>query len=271
MTTTLSATRRPAAAASAATAAPSTAPAAAGRPAGVPVHDAIIMDGNRRWARGHGMPAIFGHQQGAGAVRRAVEGCREDGVRYLTLFAFSSENWRRSPAEVNDLMNLLRFYIRREIDELERGGVRVRFIGEHGALPRDVVELMRTCVERTRGNTELTLTIALNYGSRREIVLAARRLAAEAAAGRLDPGGIDEAAFARALATDLATDDVVPDPDLLIRTSGEQRLSNFLLWQLAYTELVFLPVPWPEFDRQHLRDAIAEFGRRERRYGASGA
>jgi undecaprenyl diphosphate synthase len=230
-----------------------------------PAHIAIIMDGNRRWARGHGMPAVFGHQQGAGAVRRAVEACREHGVRYLTLFAFSSENWRRSPAEVNDLMNLLRFYIRREIDQLERNGIRARFIGEHGALPRDIVELMRMCVERTRHNTALTVTIALNYGSRREIVLAARRLAEAVAAGRLGVDAIDEAAFARALDTDF-----LPDPDLLIRTSGEQRLSNFLLWQLAYTELVFVPVPWPEFDKHHLREAIVEFSRRERRYGASG-
>ncbi|HET6519903.1 MAG TPA: isoprenyl transferase [Geminicoccaceae bacterium] len=231
---------------------------------GPPSHIAIIMDGNRRWARGHGMPVVVGHQRGAGAVRRAVEGCRELGVRYLTLYAFSSENWKRSPAEVNDLMNLLRFYIRREIDELERNGVRARFIGEHDALPGDIVELTRVAAERTRHNTALTLTIALNYGARREIVLAARRLAAEAAAGRLDPETIDEPAFARALATDF-----LPDPDLLIRTSGEQRLSNFLLWQMAYTELVFLPVSWPDFDKHHLRAAIVEFNRRERRYGAS--
>jgi undecaprenyl diphosphate synthase len=230
-----------------------------------PAHIAIIMDGNRRWAREHGMPAAFGHQQGAGAVRRALEGCREWGVRYLTLFAFSSENWKRSPAEVNDLMNLLRFYIRRELDELARNGIRVRFIGEHDALPRDIVELMRACVERTERNAELTLTIALNYGGRREIVLAARRLAEEVAAGRLASDAIDEALFGRTLATD-----DLPDPDLLIRTSGEQRLSNFLLWQLAYAELVFLPVSWPDFDKRHLRDAIIEFNRRERRYGASG-
>ena len=243
-------------------AAPSGAPGARPDP---PAHLAIIMDGNRRWARDHGMPAVFGHQQGAGAVRRAVEGCRELGVRYLTLFAFSSENWRRSPAEVNDLMNLLRFYIRREIGELERNGIRARFIGEHDALPRDLVELMRMAVERTRHNSALTVTVALNYGGRREIVLAARRLAGAVAAGELRAEDIDEGAFAGALDTEF-----LPDPDLLIRTSGEQRLSNFLLWQLAYTELVFVPVAWPDFDKHHLRDAILEFQRRERRYGASG-
>jgi undecaprenyl diphosphate synthase len=229
-----------------------------------PAHVAIIMDGNRRWARGRGMPVAVGHQRGAGAVRRAVEGCRELGVRYLTLYAFSSENWKRSPGEVHDLMNLLRFYIRRELNDLERNGVRLRFIGEYEALPPDIVAMLDGAAERTRHNTALTLTIALNYGARREIVQAARRLAAEAAAGRLDPEAIDERAFARALATES-----LPDPDLLIRTSGEQRLSNFLLWQLAYTELVFLPVAWPDFDRHHLREAIGEFNRRERRYGAS--
>jgi undecaprenyl diphosphate synthase len=228
-------------------------------------HVAIIMDGNRRWARLRGMPPVFGHQRGAEAVRRTVEGCRERNIRYLTLFAFSSENWRRPASEVNELMNLLRFYLRREINELARSGVRLRFLGEREVMAGDIAEMMADAERRTQRNTALTLTIALNYGSRREIARAARQLAERAVAGTLECAAIDEDLFGRTLNTlDL------PDPDLLIRTSGEQRLSNFMLWQMAYTELVFLPVHWPEFDQRHLAEAIAEFRRRERRYGASG-
>lgn len=241
-------------------------PAPVGPEPATPVHVAVIMDGNRRWARERGMPPIYGHQRGAEAVRRTVEGCGEMGVRYLTLYAFSSENWNRPQGEVGELMNLLRFYLRRELRELERNGVRVRFIGERHRLDVDIATLMAEAEERTKGGGKLTLTIALNYGGRREIALAARRLAAEVAAGDLPANAIDEAAFERALSTV-----GLPDPDLLIRTSGEQRLSNFLLWQLAYTELVFVPVNWPDFDQGALRGAIAEFHRRERRYGASGA
>jgi undecaprenyl diphosphate synthase len=227
-------------------------------------HLAIIMDGNRRWARRHGMPPVFGHQRGAEAVRRTVEGCRKWQIQYLTLFAFSSENWKRPASEVNELMNLLRFYLRREINELARGGVRLCFLGEREVMAGDIAEMMADAEHRTRHNSGLRLTIALNYGSRREIAGAARRLAEKVAAGELDSAEIDEQRFSRTLnSLDL------PDPDLLIRTSGEQRLSNFMLWQLAYTELVFLPVHWPEFDRRHLERAIAEFQRRERRYGAS--
>jgi len=230
-----------------------------------PVHIAIIMDGNRRWAKGRGMPPIFGHQRGAEAVRRSIEGCIDHGVRYLTLFAFSSENWKRPVDEVNELMNLLRFYLRREIGELGRNGVQLRFLGERELMARDIAEMMGEAERRTRGNDRLILTIALNYGSRREIVRAAQTLAEEVAAGRLAPGDIDEERLARTLnGLDL------PDPDLLIRTSGEQRISNFMLWQLAYTELVFLPVNWPEFDKRHIAQAVAEFRGRERRYGASG-
>jgi undecaprenyl diphosphate synthase len=228
-------------------------------------HVAIIMDGNRRWARSRGMPPVFGHQRGAEAVRRTVEGCREHGIRYLTLFAFSSENWRRPASEVNELMNLLRFYLRREINELARSGVRLRFLGEREVMAGDIAAMMAEAEERTRRNTVLTLTIALNYGSRREIARAAREIAERAVAGELECGAIDEELFGRTLNT-LG----LPDPDLLIRTSGEQRLSNFMLWQMAYTELVFLPVHWPDFDQHHLGEAIAEFRRRERRYGASG-
>jgi len=244
--------------------APASAPAVtAGDPAG-PEHVAIIMDGNRRWARAHGMPPVFGHQRGAEAVRRCVEGCLERGVRCLTLFAFSSENWKRPASEVNELMNLLRFYLRREIGELAKNGVRLRFMGERELMAHDLAEMMAEAEEHTRANTRLNLTIALNYGGRREIARAARLLAERCAAGELDPAAIDEALFDRTLnALGL------PDPDLLIRTSGEQRLSNFMLWQLAYTELVFLEVNWPEFDQASLDAAIAEYRRRERRYGAS--
>ena len=247
-------------------AAPPAAEPQAGPPRAGLRHLAIIMDGNRRWARARGMPPVFGHQRGAEAVRRTVEGCRRWEIQYLTLFAFSSENWKRPASEVNELMNLLRFYLRREINELARGGVRLSFLGERELMADDIAEMMADAEERTRHNSALVLTIALNYGSRREIAGAARRLAERVAAGELDCADIDERTFGQTLnALDL------PDPDLLIRTSGEQRLSNFMLWQLAYTELVFLPVHWPEFDKRHLERAIAEFRRRERRYGASGA
>ena len=244
---------------------PAAAPQAGSQGAGLR-HLAIIMDGNRRWARARGMPPVFGHQRGAEAVRRTVEGCRKWEIQYLTLFAFSSENWRRPASEVNELMNLLRFYLRREINELARSGVRLSFLGERELMADDIAAMMADVEQRTRHNSALLLTIALNYGSRREIAGAARRLAERVAAGELDSANIDEQTFGEALnALDL------PDPDLLIRTSGEQRLSNFMLWQLAYTELVFLPVHWPEFDTRHMERAIAEFRRRERRYGASGA
>jgi undecaprenyl diphosphate synthase len=237
---------------------------AGGEPAG-PAHVAIIMDGNRRWARARGMPPVFGHQRGAEAVRRTVEGCRDWQIRYLTLFAFSSENWRRPASEINELMNLLRFYMRRELGELAKNGVRLCFLGERELMAPDIAEMMADAEARTRGNGALILTIALNYGSRREIAWAARRLAARVAAGEIDSAAIDEDLFDRAV-NPLG----LPDPDLLIRTSGEQRLSNFMLWQLAYTELVFMPVNWPDFDQQCLGEAVREFRRRERRYGASG-
>ena len=227
-------------------------------------HVAIIMDGNRRWAKARGMPALFGHQRGAEAVRRTVESCRELEIPYLTLFAFSSENWRRPAEEVAELMNLLRFYIRRELNELIRNGVQLRFLGEIQEMSPDIVDLLQDAEEKTRHNRALVMTIALNYGSRRELALAAKRLAAKVAAGELDLDDIDEDSFGASLNTlDL------PDPDLLIRTSGEQRVSNFLLWQLAYTEFVFLPTHWPDFTKEHLETAIAEFQRRDRRYGAS--
>jgi len=222
------------------------------------------MDGNRRWAKERGMPPLFGHQRGAEAVRRTVEACRELGIPYLTLFAFSSENWRRPIEEVEELMNLLRFYIRRELNELARNGVQLRFLGEIGEMAPDIVSLLENAAEKTRHNSALTLTIALNYGGRRELALAAKRLAQRALAGELTPEEIDEDQLGSAL-NGLG----IPDPDLLIRTSGEQRISNFMLWQLAYTELVFLPINWPAFDKTHLEGAISEFQRRDRRFGAS--
>src|SRR5919106_5187150 len=225
---------------------PTASPASGSQRAGLR-HLAIIMEGNRRWARARGMPPVFGHQRGAEAVRRTVEGCRKREIQYLTLFAFSSENWKRPASEVNELMNLLRFYLRREINELARNGVRLCFLGERELMAPDIAEMMAEAESRTRANTALTVTIALNYGSRREIARAARRLAAQVAAGEVDSADIDEDLFDRTL-NSLG----LPDPDLLIRTSGEQRLSNFMLWQLAYTELVFMPVNWPEFDKFHL-------------------
>jgi len=228
-----------------------------------PVHVAIIMDGNGRWARAKGLPRIAGHRQGAEVVRRIVEHCRDLGVHYLSIYAFSSENWKRSTNEIDDLMGLLRLYLRRELDALARGGVRMRFIGDRASLAPDIIALIETAEKRTQANGALTLIVALNYGGRREIALAARRLAAEAVAGRLDPAEIDETRLAQYLDTA-----GIPDPDLLIRTSGEERLSNFLLWQLAYTELVFVPVLWPDFSPAHFDAAVAEYSRRERRYGA---
>jgi undecaprenyl diphosphate synthase len=229
-----------------------------------PQHVAIIMDGNRRWARSRGMPPTYGHRRGAEAVRRAVEACAKEGIRYLTLFAFSSENWRRPASEVGDLMDLLRVYFRRELNDLCRNGIQLRVIGDRAGLPDDIRELIEETEALSRDNQRVIVIMALNYGSRSEITEAARRLATEARAGRLDPALIDEQLFGQCLGTA-----GIPDPDLLIRTSGEQRISNFLLWQLAYTELVFLPLSWPDFNEDHLRDALREFHRRERRYGAS--
>jgi undecaprenyl diphosphate synthase len=233
-------------------------------PSAPPVHVAIIMDGNRRWARSRGMPPAYGHRRGADAVRRTVEACGREGIRWLTLFAFSSENWRRPAGEIGDLMDLLRVYLSREIDELAKNDVCLRVIGDRTALADDIRTMIAEAEARTVGNRRLNVVIALNYGSRREILEAARRLAIAVRDGRLDAERIDE----RTLEAELETAGI-PDPDLLIRTSGEQRISNFLLWQLAYTELVFVPVSWPDFAEEHLQEAVREFQRRERRYGAS--
>ena len=232
--------------------------------AAAPTHIAIIMDGNGRWANARGLPRAAGHERGAEAVRAAVKACTEIGVKYLTLYAFSSENWRRPPSEVDDLMGLLRVYLKRETAELHAQGVRLRFIGDRSGLPPDIIAQIGRAEVKTGANTGLVLIIALNYGSHDEIVRASRRLAQEAVAGAIDPADIDEDMFAARLET---AD--IPNPDLLIRTSGEQRLSNFLLWQAAYTELVFTELCWPDFTREALEAAIAEFRHRERRFGAA--
>ena len=230
-----------------------------------PLHVAIIMDGNGRWAKTRGLPRTIGHQRGAEAVRRTVRGAVELGISYLTLFGFSSENWKRPAAEIDDLMHLLRFYIRSEIDELDGNGVRVRVIGDRARLADDIVRLIDDAEQRTRGNARLHLTVALSYGGRSEITFAARRIAEAVCAGQLALEDIDEAAFAQRL---LTVD--IPDPDFVIRTSGEKRISNFLLWQSAYSELIFLDRLWPDFTRDDLESAIHEFHRRDRRYGGAG-
>ncbi|ALA19825.1 UDP pyrophosphate synthase [Chelatococcus sp. CO-6] len=235
--------------------------AAAGE-AGVPAHVAIIMDGNGRWAQKRHLPRAEGHRRGVEALRRAVRAAAARGIRYLTIYSFSSENWRRPASEIADLMNLLKLFVRRDLAELHRANIRVRILGERADLKPDIAALLDEAESITRDNTGLTLVVAFNYGSRQEIVRAARRIAEDVAAGRLAPDAIDADAVAARL--DLAG---VPDPDLIIRTSGEQRLSNFLLWQAAYAELVFLPVLWPDFDEAAFDEALAEFARRERRYG----
>jgi undecaprenyl diphosphate synthase len=231
----------------------------------IPQHVAIIMDGNGRWAKARGLPRIAGHRRGADAVRNAVEAAGELGVRYLTLFGFSSENWRRPADEVSDLMGLLRHYLRSELAELHANGVRLRVVGERERLPQDIVALVANAEETTRANERLHLTVALSYGGRADILAAARSLATDVAAGRLSADAIGEAEFSARLWTA-----GIPDPDLLIRTSGERRISNFLLWQSAYTEFLFLDTLWPDFGKRDFAAAIADFQRRERRYGTSG-
>ncbi len=227
------------------------------------LHVAIIMDGNGRWARARGLPRTMGHRQGAEAARKTIRAAAEAGVTHLTLFGFSSENWKRPRAEVQYLMGLLRTYLRRNVDELHDAGVRLSVIGEREALPPDIVDLIADAERQTRDNAGLHLTIALNYGGRADIVAAARRLAAQVEAGTLAAEEIDEAAFGAHLSTV-----GLPDPDLMIRTSGEQRISNFLLWQLAYAEMMFVEKYWPDFTGEDLVAALAEFRRRDRRFGA---
>ena len=231
-----------------------------------PNHVAVIMDGNGRWAKARGLPRTEGHRRGAKAVRAAVAGAARLGIPYLTLFGFSSENWKRPKSEVGDLMGLLRLYLKSEICELDKRGVRFRVIGDRSALKPDIQDLILDAERQTAENVALTLTLALNYGGRMEIVDAVRTLAEAARRGELNPDDITE---------DLFDDHLymadIPDPDLLIRTGGEQRISNFLLWQAAYTEFLFLDIFWPDFRERTLAEAVDHFQGRDRRFGAVGA
>jgi undecaprenyl diphosphate synthase len=228
----------------------------------VPRHVAIIMDGNGRWAAARGLPRAEGHRRGVEALRRTIRAASEIGIAYVTIFSFSAENWSRPASEIGELMGLLRRFIRNDLAELHKSNVRVRVIGERGRLDADIGRLLLEAEELTKGNDGLTLVVAFNYGARQEIARAAQRIAEAVANGVLEPAAIaPETVGAFLDAPD------VPDPDLIIRTSGEQRLSNFLLWQAAYSELVFVPIYWPDFDRAALEAAISEYQQRERRFG----
>ncbi|MEQ6203812.1 polyprenyl diphosphate synthase [Sulfitobacter sp. HNIBRBA2951] len=230
--------------------------------AGGPRHVAIIMDGNGRWATQRGRPRLFGHHSGAKRVREVVEACPEVGVEYLTIFAFSTENWKRTQVEVAGLMSLFRRYITKETRALNERGVRVRFIGDRVKLDDKLIKLMNDLEEITAGNTRVNLTIALNYGGRDEVARATKRLAQDVADGRLDPEKVDEETLPKYLDTY-----VLPDPDLVIRTSGEARISNFLLWQSAYAEYEFIDTLWPDFTREEFASLCASYGGRDRRFG----
>lgn len=237
-------------------------PPALGASSAVPRHVGIIMDGNGRWAQRRGLPRIAGHREGVKAAQAIVRAAGDIGIEVLTLYAFSSENWRRPASEISDLMNLLRRFIRSELEELAQAGIRIRVIGDYGAFDRDVVELIESAVERTTGNRRGTLVVALNYGSQAEITAAARAIARDVAAGKRGADALTPDIFEEYLETaDL------PPLDLLIRTSGERRLSNFLLWQAAYAELVFTDILWPDFDRDAFAACLADYGQRDRRYG----
>ena len=232
----------------------------------LPRHVAIIMDGNRRWARARLLPRVLGHHAGMRAVRAVVAAANDIGIPYLTLYSFSSENWRRDPHEVSDIMGLLRRFIREDLAQMHAKNVRLRFIGGRDRVSPDILKMLDDARSMTEANTGLNLTIAFNYGGQDEIVDAVRAIAAEARSGALDPASISRDTISQFLHTA-----GVPDPDLVIRTSGEQRLSNFLIWQSAYAEFVFTETLWPEFDKRALQDAIDEFAQRERRYGAGDA
>ncbi len=230
----------------------------------LPAHIAIIMDGNGRWATQRNLPRIAGHKKGADSVREVIEACVEIGVPYLTLYAFSSENWRRPAEEVDSLMELLSFYLRKELKNLHNNQVKLNFIGDRAKLNQEIAVKLVEAERLTHNNTKLILTIALSYGSRQEIIQAAQMIAKQTSDGKLTPLEINEQSFGKLLYT---MD--IPDPDLLIRTGGEQRLSNFLLWQSAYAELYFTDMLWPDFHKNNLEQAILEFTKRERRYGNS--
>jgi len=231
----------------------------------LPAHIAVIMDGNGRWARARRLPRTAGHKEGVDAVRRIVRAAGDLGIRYLTLYAFSSENWRRPETEVSYLWSLIRLYIREDVAELAANGVKLNIIGNWRALSPDLVGLLEDALARTAQNSRMVLTVALNYGGQDELLRAAASLAADAKAGLIDPAALTAGDLAARLDTA-----GLPDPDLVIRTSGEKRLSNFLLWQAAYAELVFIDKLWPDFTQQDLEAALSEYQARERRYGASG-
>jgi undecaprenyl diphosphate synthase len=230
----------------------------------LPAHVAIIMDGNGRWATARGLPRVLGHKRGVETLRRILEASRTLGIRHMTLYAFSAENWKRPFPEISELMDLLRFYLTREIGQLHRKGTCLRVIGDRALLAPDIREKIAEAEALTQHNDRLYLTIALSYGARQEILQAARAIAERVESGELKAEAIDEALFASHLYTN-----ALPDPDLLIRTGGEQRLSNFLLWQSAYAELYFTPVLWPDFTPEHLEEAIDTYSNRERRYGTT--
>ena len=225
-------------------------------------HIAIIMDGNGRWATKRGLPRLAGHKKGAEAVKIVTEAAAEAGVKYLTLYAFSTENWQRSSEEVNGLMSLLRDYLKTDLKEIQEKGVRIRFIGERHMLASDIVEKMEKIEKQTINNDRMTLCIALSYGSRQEIVQAARKIATLAKRGDILPEDVDIKMF-----SDMLYTKDMPDPDLVIRSSGEQRISNYLLWQVAYAEFYFSPVLWPDFNKETLNAIIEDYNHRERRYG----
>lgn len=237
-------------------------PVPAGEQPAAPRHVAIIMDGNGRWATARHLPRSAGHERGVEALRRTVDAAGELGIKYLTVFSFSTENWRRPPAEVNTLFALLKAYVQRDLGRLKAEGVRIRIIGQREGLPPDIASLVKKAEQETRANTRFNLTIAFNYGGRDEILRAVQAVARDVKAGIRDEH-ISESEFTAYLDTS-----GLPDPDLLIRTSGEFRISNFLLWQAAYAELLFCDVLWPDFGRSHLEEALKSYNERERRYGA---
>lgn len=231
----------------------------------LPRHIAIIMDGNGRWAKSRGLPRTAGHKKGADTLRRTLDHCRDAGVHFLTVYAFSSENWKRPTDEVSDLMQLLKHYLEKELPELKKNNICLRFIGDLSKLDADMQARVQEAMQETAANNSFNLTVALSYGSRQELLRATRKIAADVKAGKLNAEDITEETIARALDTN-----DLPEPDLLIRTGGEQRLSNFLLWQSAYTEFYFTDALWPDFDATHFNNALTEYARRERRYGNAG-
>lgn len=231
-----------------------------------PVHVAIIMDGNGRWAAARGLPRREGHRRGVEALRNIVKAAGELGIKYLTIYSFSAENWSRPADEIEDLMGLLKRFVRNDLADLHKNDVRVKIIGDRASLKPDIRALLDEAEELTKNNSGPTLVVAFNYGAQQEIAEAARRLAEQVARGELAADQIDAARLASHLHTK-----EIPDPDLIIRTSGEQRLSNFLLWQAAYAEFVFVPTHWPDFDKAALEAAIGEFRKRERRFGGLSA